>query len=84
MLAMQRRRIQRLEAVLTPKGLPKLGFRFVVSTIAKPLNLETSRCTRWLREDGSLSEFVLLDGESEDISDDDLERFISTFPVAPG
>jgi hypothetical protein len=80
MIAMQRRRLAKLEARLVPRE-PKVGLRIVYSSIAKPLSLATSKCVRWLCEDGTLTEFVRFDGNCKDMSDVELERFIAGFPM---
>ena len=41
----------------------------------------TSECTRYLTKEGILTEVVDLDGVHYDISDEDLEQFIESFPV---
>jgi hypothetical protein len=80
MIAMQRRRLAKLEARLAPPE-PKTGLRVVFSAIAKPLSLATSECKRWLCADGTITEYVRLDGDCKDISEAELERFIASFPV---
>jgi hypothetical protein len=80
MVAMQRRRLAKLEALLVPQGEPKI-FRVVVSAMARPLNLATSECKRTLCSDGTISEFVFLDGDRESISQAELDRFVAGFPV---
>ena len=82
MIAMQRRRLEKLEArfaVVTKK--PSVSLRAVVSCVARPLNLANSSCIRRLGRNGSITEVVLLDGSRSDITDEQLDRFIETFPV---
>jgi hypothetical protein len=45
------------------------------------LNLATSECTRYLSKEGILIEVVDLDGVHGDMSEEDLEQFIESFPV---
>jgi hypothetical protein len=80
MIAMQRRRLEKLEARLLPRE-PKPGLRVILAAIAKPLSLATSECVRWLCPDGTLTEFVRFDGDCKDMSDVELERFIGGFPI---
>jgi hypothetical protein len=47
----------------------------------RELRLETSTCQRILTPTGSLTEIVRLDGSRAGLADEDLERFIATFPV---
>jgi len=56
-------------------------FRFVFSRVDKPLNWATSKCTRTRQTNGSLFEFVTLDGSDHDLTDDELDRFVERFPV---
>jgi hypothetical protein len=64
-------------------GRCPVGLRFVVTFAGKgPLNLAKSRCRRTLC-DGALSEMVYLEGPREEISDENLEKFIATFPIEP-
>jgi hypothetical protein len=45
------------------------------------LSLATSTCSRTLCTDGTLLEIVDLDGIRGDLSDEELEHFVSEFPV---
>jgi hypothetical protein len=80
-------RVQRLERQFAPSFArdfvqnPRTQLRCIVSTAGQSLNLATSSCTRSLTKDGCLTELVDLDGTSDDISDEELERFIEGFPV---
>lgn len=78
------RRLLTLERAYAPTRLQP--FRVVVSACGRPLNLETSTCTRTCHPNGSLIEVVHLDGTDEGLSHEDLERFIARFPIgnAPG
>jgi len=81
-MRLQKRRLERLEAFIGAiTKEPTLAWRVVVSAIARPLNLEKSRCTRTLGSDGRITEFVLLDGSRDYISDEELDRFVASFPV---
>jgi hypothetical protein len=44
-------------------------------------SLETSTCKRTLSEDGFLTEVVRLDGSRDGLTEEQLEQFISSFPV---
>jgi len=48
---------------------------------SEALNLETSYCERMLWPKGLLVELIFLDGRSSDLSEDELEAFISRFPI---
>jgi hypothetical protein len=80
-------RVQRLERQFAPSFArdfiqnPRTRMRYIVGAIGHSLNLATSFCTRSLTRDGYLTEVVDLDGASDDISDEELERFIESFPV---
>jgi hypothetical protein len=60
---------------------PREKLRLVASRMDQPLNLETSHCRRHLTDDHCLMELVVLDGFRSDISEEDLQHFIETFPV---
>jgi eukaryotic-like serine/threonine-protein kinase len=62
-------RLNKLELVWNTAKEPRSVFRVIVSAIAKPLNWETSTCTRTLSANGSLLEVLILDGNSGQSSD---------------
>jgi len=55
--------------------------RIVVCRTDRALSLETARCQRTLTASGSLTEVVRLDGTRGALSDEDLEKFVQSFPV---
>jgi hypothetical protein len=62
-------------------GKRPVAFRIVVTFAGRgPLDLTKSRCRRTLG-DGGVFEMVYLEGPREQISDQDLEKFIATFPI---
>ena len=73
-------RLDKLEKTLAPAKGRRPGVRVVVSGMCGPANLATSTCTRTLRN-GALNEIVVLDGHCDALSDEQLERFIESFPV---
>jgi hypothetical protein len=56
-------------------------FRIVVSHAGRPFDLATATCTRTLMPDGGLMEIVNVNGSGHDLSDEELERFIQSFPI---
>ena len=74
-------RIGRLESTCNLAKGPRSVFRVVVSAIAKPLNLETSKCIRTLQANGDLLELVELDGNCDGLADAELDQFVERFPV---
>ncbi len=46
-----------------------------------PLNLETSVCERQIWPDGSLFEYIMLDGPAEDLTEAQLQDFIDRHPI---
>ena len=56
-------------------------FRVVVSRVGKPFDLATATCTRTLMADGGLLEIVNVNGSGNDLSDEELERFIQSHPI---
>jgi hypothetical protein len=60
---------------------PRHRFRIVVSGMDRALRLETSKCLRTLTANGSLTEVVRLDGIRGGLTDEELERFVQSFPI---
>jgi len=76
---------RRLHSLERPRSRAALGgVRLVVSCVCGPPNLATSTCSRRLGPDGALTEVVYLDGCGDDLSSEDLERFIAAFPIQQG
>jgi hypothetical protein len=73
-------RLEKLEKALVPSQGPRQLMRVVISGMCAPANLGTSRCKRTLRN-GTLTEIVELDGSCDDLSDEQLENFIESFPI---
>ena len=76
-------RLNKLERVLVPAKGPRQRVRVLMSAVCGDLNLATSTCHRTL-SNGVLTEVVHLDGDGEDLSDQQLEKFIESFPVQEG
>jgi len=72
---------RRLNALEQRREETRKPFRFVADGVYKPLHLDTSTCTRYLTADGTLTEVVILDGNSDDLSPEELEKFIASFPI---
>jgi len=53
----------------------------VTSYTGQPLDLSKATCTRTLHADGHVFEWVNLHGGDYGLSDEDLERFIQSFPI---
>ena len=81
------RRIRRLEEQFKPAiepdflRNPRHRLRLVVSEMDHRLNLETSTCRRTLTSSGSLTEVVRLDGIRGGLTDEELEKFVQSFPI---
>lgn len=55
--------------------------RLIISLPWKgPLNLAASTCTRTLNPGGGITEVIELDGDGDDLSEEELERFCREFP----
>jgi len=79
------RRVGRLEDryAINSSGKPKVALRIFVSLPWKgPANLATSTYTRVLNDTGGLIETVKLDGDEDSIGEEELEKFIASFPIA--
>ena len=81
------RRIARLEdqfkPAIQPDFLrnPRQRLRIVVSGMERALRLETCKCRWTLTASGSLTEVVRLDGIRGGLTDEELEKFMQSFPV---
>ena len=53
----------------------------MTSYTGQPLDLSKATCTRTLHADGHVFEWVNLHGGDYGLSDEDLERFIQSFPI---
>ena len=73
-----KRRLERLEQ---KRSDARQRFRVVVCAIGRSLNLANSTCKRTLAEDGLLTEVVRLDGSRDDLTDEELDRFVASFPL---
>jgi hypothetical protein len=73
-------RLNKLESVLMPAKGPRRHVRLVFGAVGGTLNLATSTCTRTLTN-GALTELVNLDGDRSELSNEQLERFIESFPI---
>jgi hypothetical protein len=63
---------------------PRKRFRIVVCRVTThAASLANAICDRELTESGCLSELVTLDGTRDHISDEELDRFIASFPARP-
>jgi hypothetical protein len=60
---------------------PRPRLRVVVCNLGRTLSLETSTCRRTLSADGFLSEMVRLDGARGGLTDEEMEKFVGTFPI---
>jgi hypothetical protein len=73
------RRLARVQQAIAPKQ--QEPFRVICSLPWKKLDLAQSTCTRYGGENGALTEFVNLDGDKAEISEEELEQFIQSFPI---
>ena len=62
-------------------AIPRQRLRLLVSGMDRDLTLETSPCHRTLTASGCLIEVVRLDGRCEGLTDEDLEKFVKSFPM---
>jgi hypothetical protein len=72
-------RLQKLERQRSQ--IERGRFRIVVSHAGRPFDLSTATCTRTLMPDGALMEIVNVNGSGDDLRDEELERFIQSFPI---
>jgi hypothetical protein len=74
-------RLQKLESVLGRPDEPQRGQRLVSIAMGRTLKLEKCTCTRTLSSDGFLAEVVDLNGDSPELSQEELDRFVARFPI---
>jgi len=72
-------RLQKLERHRSQVERGRL--RVIVSRVGEPFDLATATCTRTLMADGGLMEIVNVNGSGNDLSDEELERFIQSHPI---
>ena len=81
------RRVRRLEDQIGPAAqpdflrYPQQHIRVVVSALGRELNLAESTCSRTLDASGLLTEMVELNGDGQELSREELDRFVARFPV---
>jgi hypothetical protein len=77
------RRLARLEDRLALDFArdPRQRLRVVVCRMGRTLNLETSTCRPTLSANGVLTEIVRLDGTHAGLADEEMEKFVESFPV---
>jgi hypothetical protein len=73
-------RLNKLEPVSAPSRGPLRRVRVLMSAVCGTLNLATSTCTRRL-SNGALTELVNLVGDRSELSNEQLEWFIESFPI---
>jgi hypothetical protein len=71
-------RIERLE---TQRRSAEQDSLRIVVTAPWPTDLTRATCNRTRCDNGSLTEVVFLNGSQDGISDEELERFIESFPI---
>lgn len=74
-----KRRLEKLERLGPAEGSEV--FRVLVRATCGPPNLANSTCTRTLGPNGHITELVTLDGGRDGLTDDDLDPFVSGFPI---
>jgi hypothetical protein len=59
----------------------KEPFRIIFSHVGEPLDLTKATCSRTIWPSGHLFEVVSLNGSDDDLSEEDLENFVQSFPI---
>lgn len=77
------RRLCRLEDRFAPRDKPRDRVRVVVSGIGPEECLQNATCERTLCANGSLVEVVRLNGSVDGLTDEDLDKFVESFPIEP-
>lgn len=74
------RRLDRLDEIFNPPRRPHKVLRVVVSGVCSPATLANSTCKRTLHN-GTVTEIVTLDGSTKNLTDEEIERFVQSFPI---
>jgi len=77
------RRVCRLEVRFAPRDKPRERVRLVVGAIGPEEGLQNATCQRTLSANGLLTEVVRLKGSGDGLTDEDLDRFVESFPIEP-
>jgi hypothetical protein len=77
------KRLRRLEeqGCIGEPGKRHQQMRLVVSGIGQPLDLANSTCSRKLDSSGHLLELIALHGSRHDLTDEQMENFVQSFPI---
>ncbi|MEP7353988.1 MAG: hypothetical protein ABI824_12220 [Acidobacteriota bacterium] len=73
------RRLSQLEH--QTQAAAKASIRVVSRCVVGRANLATSKCWRTRCNNGALIELVQLDGGMEGLSQNELDRFVASFPI---
>ena len=63
------------------RAIAKEPIRVIIGSVCGEPNLANSTCRRTLSADGQLTEIVQMEGAVDDLTNEDLERFIAGFPI---
>jgi len=74
-------RLDKLERMLHPRGTPRERLRVVTCGMDRAANLANATCKRTLCENGLLLEVVHLDGDRDGLTDEQLDKFVESFPI---
>jgi len=77
------RHLSRLEDRFAPRDKPRDRYRLVVRTFGPEEGLQNATRKRTLCANGLLTEIVELEGSGDDVTDEDLDRFVESFPIEP-
>ena len=71
---------RRLKVLENRRSRAPETFRVIIGSTCGDTDLGQSNCTRYVLPDGSLMEILNLCGSGDELSLEDLERFIARFP----
>jgi len=81
------RRLEQVELALLPAKFNIKGKARIVmerpnwKDMPGEVNLAESFCTRWMRKNGTLFEYVSLHGTQDQLSEEEFENWIAAFPI---
>jgi hypothetical protein len=82
MMQQYKRRVEQLEALAAAVKERKQGWRLIISCPTYPLDWEQSTCNRTRGQDGAVYEYVIVHGGLDGVSDEELDKWIESFPIA--
>jgi hypothetical protein len=72
----------RVRSVGGSRQRAQAGWRLIISCPTYPLDWKQSTCSRTRGQDGTVYEYVIVHGGLDGVSDEELDKWIQTFPIS--